>query len=109
MSSPEFEAIPGMRVCAIRSVEDGKVYLYGFGIYEGDFRPPVDIRFDNDDMGGSGRTNPRILLDNGKVVWGFECWWSPENNIRELLKEADEIIHVDIDEDRRKASELNFN
>src|SRR5712691_3037947 len=22
--------------------------------------------------------NPRIGLDGGGVVWGFECWWAPE-------------------------------
>ena len=22
-----------------------------------------------------GRTNPRIVLDDGMVIWGYQCWW----------------------------------
>ncbi len=22
-------------------------------------------------------TNPKITLDDGTVIWGFECWWEP--------------------------------
>lgn len=22
-----------------------------------------------------GRLNPRIELDNGEVIWGYQCWW----------------------------------
>lgn len=22
-----------------------------------------------------GRPNPKITLDNGTVLWGYECWW----------------------------------
>lgn len=21
--------------------------------------------------------NPKITLDNGNVIWGYECWWKP--------------------------------
>lgn len=24
-----------------------------------------------------GAPNPKITLDNGDVIWGYECWWSP--------------------------------
>lgn len=23
-------------------------------------------------------SNPKIILDDGEVVWGCECWWGPE-------------------------------
>jgi hypothetical protein len=23
-----------------------------------------------------GRTNPRITLDDGTVIWGYQCWWA---------------------------------
>jgi hypothetical protein len=23
-----------------------------------------------------GRPNPKITLDDGSVLWGYECWWS---------------------------------
>lgn len=22
-----------------------------------------------------GRNNPRIELDNGEIIWGYQCWW----------------------------------
>ena len=24
-----------------------------------------------------GAVNPRIVLDSGAVLWGYECWWEP--------------------------------
>ena len=24
---------------------------------------------------------PEIQLENGKIVYGYECWWIPENEI----------------------------
>lgn len=24
-----------------------------------------------------GHTNPRIELDDGSIIWGYECWWKP--------------------------------
>ena len=26
-----------------------------------------------------GRTNPRIELDDGGILWGYECWWDYYN------------------------------
>lgn len=30
--------------------------------------------------------NPKILLDSGDVVWGMQCWWGPEDQIKRKLK-----------------------
>lgn len=27
--------------------------------------------------------NPKITLDSGEVVWGYECWWKPLENDEE--------------------------
>lgn len=24
-----------------------------------------------------GRSNPKITLDDGTVIWGYQCWWAP--------------------------------
>lgn len=24
-----------------------------------------------------GRGNPKITLDDGSVLWGYQCWWEP--------------------------------
>lgn len=31
----------------------------------------------------SSAENPRIDLDDGSVVWGFQCWWGPEEREEE--------------------------
>lgn len=28
--------------------------------------------------------NPKIELDNGDVVWGYQCWWGPEERWPEI-------------------------
>ena len=30
--------------------------------------------------------NPRIDLDNGGTVWGFQCWWGPEAKFDDWVK-----------------------
>lgn len=30
--------------------------------------------------------NPKIELDNGDVVWGYQCWWGPEERWPEIAK-----------------------
>lgn len=44
--------------------------------------------------------NPRIRLDDGRYVWGCECWWGPEED---MLKQDLNIVNVDIDEYREQA------
>ena len=80
----------GERVAAISHTQDNTVYLYGFGVYEGDYIPPKEV-------GGfniSGMPNPRIRLDNGKVVYGCECWWGDESRVKEEIKNM-EIIYIE--------------
>ena len=84
---------------AIRDSQDGVLNIYGAGTYVGD----VDLP---EYAGGFnfGQSNPKIELDNGKVVFGCECWWGPEEHLRE--KYADyQFMEVDIDKDRIKVEE----
>lgn len=118
---------PGIRVIAISHEDDDALYIFGYGVYEGNFMlPSIDleaaIRFSMADyaearaedpsipeitpedfrqMVVQHMSNPRIKLDSGKTVWGYECWWSP-------VDEADipagiRIVEIDIDEAREKA------
>lgn len=52
--------------------------------------------------GGFLKTNPKIVLDSGKVVWGCECWWGPEEKMRAEIA-GRRVVDVDIDEARRRA------
>jgi hypothetical protein len=65
----------GDRVFAIRNADDQTVYMFGRGVYQG--RQPC-ARMD-------GYDNPKILLDDGNVVWGCECWWALETREKEYV------------------------
>lgn len=92
----------GYRVGAIMGGDDKSVKFFGYGVYEGDFELPGSVGGFN-----FGQKNPRIKLDSGKIVWGCECWWGPEENIKKNLEiyksQGLEIIDVDIEEEREKS------
>jgi len=65
----------------------------GLGTYQG------EVAFDEDDneipvtpeMDELYR-NPKILLDTGKVIYGFECWWTEtDNEMEKGLAEIEKI------------------
>lgn len=64
----------GDRVGAVKSANKDKVVLFGYGVYRGD-------QSDNE----IGIPKPKIELDNGKIVWGYECWWAVEHRIKDLV------------------------
>ena len=65
---------PGIRAGAILRADSEEVHLLGYGVYDGDIKHPE-----------LGFRNPRITLDNGSVVWGFECWWGPEGKVKKSI------------------------
>ncbi|HYE80352.1 MAG TPA: hypothetical protein VEI97_20435 [bacterium] len=85
---------PGSRVGAILSEGDGVVRLLGYGVYEGDQPCPY--------LGGT--PNPRIRLDSGQVVWGCECWWNGEDDVKASL-EGKQVIMEDITCYRKEATD----
>lgn len=44
---------------------------------------------------GSVLRNPCIRLDDGRVVWGFQCWWGSEEYIRRVIGDRTVVV-VDI-------------
>lgn len=90
--------------------ENKEIGFFGYGEY-------VDRSVPNEAAGGTlaemardlGMTNPEILLDNGKTVWGCECWWGNEEEVKEKIHKAKQngftILDLDIDEERRKVGE----
>lgn len=69
----------GDRVGAIMSGNDSVVRLFGYGTYEGTQVPtrgyPKEL----------GMENPTIKLDDGQVVYGFECWWASEEKVKKMI------------------------
>lgn len=84
----------GIRVGAILDMnqDEGWVRLLGYGTYEGDECPVIDGE-------EFPMENPKIVLDNGKVVWGMECWWGPEDEIKQQLAGL-KVTEIDIDDAR---------
>jgi hypothetical protein len=91
----------GDRVGAIFAETDKRVEFLGYGSYAGDFVPETAGGFLAEIAKIVESKNPKIFLDSGKVVWGCECWWGPEEEIKKHL-EGREIIQVDIDDLRKK-------
>jgi len=91
----------GERVGVIFGRDGSTVSFLGYGIYEGEEVPHTAVGFLVAGMIQANRKNPKILLDSGKLVWGCECWWGPEDKIIQRLDrwrdEGFEIVDVDID------------
>lgn len=78
---------PGDRVGAFQKADTETVYFYGYGVYDGDFPYAIfgdDFKVDN----------PRITLDRGGIVWGAQCWWGPEEQVKKRIGER-KIVLVD--------------
>jgi len=121
----------GSRVIAISHNEGGVVYIFGYGTFDGFFLPPY-INVDEelaeiqagyrdaqavipdlpavlpDDVARTmlllDNSNPRITLENGKTIWGYECWWREATSFDALPKPEDfKLVEVDIDIARAQA------
>jgi hypothetical protein len=69
----------GDRVGAILSANETTVKLLGYGTYEGEEVPPDGWMHDAE------ITNPKIRLDGGDVVWGYQCWWASEDRVKQMI------------------------
>ena len=95
----------GDRVGAVLSSNEKIMYLLGYGTYEGDFVPGDEVvGFLAEEIRKLNLENPRIKLDNGKLVYGCECWWGSEDEIRKL-ESNHKVILVDIDKIRAEYKE----
>jgi len=67
----------GDRIGAVLSATETQVNFIGYGTYQGKHIPP-------DDVGGFnlGHPNPKLVMDDGTVVWGCECWWGGEDAVK---------------------------
>jgi hypothetical protein len=101
----------GDRVFAVESADNKEVRLLGFGVYVGDEVPPAPFgilsmgattweEFDElvakddlvpVDLRPFRKTNPKIQLDDGRVVWGYECWWGREDRYEDFRRQRAEV------------------
>lgn len=99
------EVKPGDRVGAVCTYDDNKkeILLFGYGVFKGEEVPTEDI------VGPFGikpidiqMKNPKIELDSGEVVWGCECWWGSEANIKEVETKSEIVNHISVKEYRKQ-------
>jgi len=89
----------GQRCGAILSANQDEVRLLGYGIRVAD-EVPHGAGGMAEILVKTGIGNPCILLDNGKKVFGCECWWSSEQRVKEMIGNR-KVIEVDVEEARR--------
>lgn len=79
----------GDRVGAILSMNADSVHLLGYGVYEGEYEPPFikEMKNRGEVPEADDYRNPKIKLDDGRIVWGFQCWWGTEEKIRTKIGE----------------------
>ena len=95
----------GDRVGAILGAEKGMVEFLGYGVYDGDHVPTEGVGPFADMMKKANIPNPKIILDSGRVVYGCECWWGPEEEIRKKVAAYEKVVIVDIDALRKSYNE----
>lgn len=72
----------GDRVGAIVSMDSKEVMLLGYGVYQGALVPGEDAQGMAKILREAGIPNPTILLDSGAKVYGCECWWGDEGDMK---------------------------
>lgn len=69
----------GGKVIAIRDITDGKISSYGEGVLVTRQVPDAPMFAEHKIK------NPCILLDTGKYIWGFQCYWSEAEKIEAMI------------------------
>lgn len=86
--------------CFLSVVRDTALFL-GWGTYMGEEVPPNEGQHSlTSYLSGERRANPKILLDSGEIVWGCECWWGPEEEVKAERAKMKKIIDVSVTEAR---------
>lgn len=75
----------GARVGAFLSSDSkAKVLKFlGYGTYEGKEAPP---KKEGDFISQLGIPTPKLKLDNGETVWGYQCYWSAQDEMEERIQ-----------------------
>lgn len=91
----------GAKVGAVLSAVDGVVHFLGWEVYGGDVIPEDrGPGYVATSLHNAKLRNPKIILENGKVVYGCECWWGKEKAIQVAIdrwrREGYKIVNADI-------------
>lgn len=89
----------GERAGFVISASEDEVKLVGYGVYEGEFIPPAEI---SSGMNKLCVCSPRIKLDSGQEVYGFEGYWGSEEGIKNMVSKRKNVVMIDIDQYRKE-------
>lgn len=81
---------PGDRVGAYLSYDQHHMELLGYGVYQGRHEPSIK------GLATESWVHHKIVLDDGRVVWGFMCYWGPEAKVR-AMEASRTVTRNDID------------
>lgn len=78
----------GERIGAILYIneDDCVVSVLGYGTYQGEEKVPQELN-----PFPFSITTPKLQLDNGDVVWGNECWWGHEDEMKALIESKEKL------------------
>lgn len=93
---------PGGRVGVILSTSDTEIVMLGYGTYLGNFNPT------SEGVDGPNALIPKVRLDSGRIVWGFQMYWGAEELVRNSL-EKDRAKGVNITQLTDEEIELRLN
>jgi hypothetical protein len=83
------------RIGAVSHADDSTVHLLGWGTYVGKHVPgPQEVEGNPvaEVMVNLGVQIPKLKLDDERVVWGFQCWWGPEDKVKEWIGEREVVL-----------------
>lgn len=86
----------GERVGALYSLTSTIARLYGYGRYEGYKTPPKDAQGSLViQLAEHGIPDHQIVLDNGTILWGCQCRWALESEVRKKIS-GKKVIMVEL-------------
>jgi hypothetical protein len=78
-----------------------QVEFFGYGTFLGEEVPPPGIMFLGRDISQYEEEYPKLQLDNGDIIWGFECVFATEEQMKRDISGL-ELINVSIHDVRGK-------
>lgn len=98
----------GDRVMAISHTREGKVFVFGCGVYVGDNVPgPEAAGFMAEILRLNSDKKPCIELDTGQKIWGCECFWGEEAHFKaKYEKQGFTFVEADLTKARAESKAL---
>lgn len=90
----------GTRVGAIWKADADTIFILGYGVYSGEEIPKTAGNRLGRDMMRQEMKSPKIVLDSGKIVWGCECFFTPEAGLKKQVDGYKNVVTIDIEEAR---------